>query len=271
MSRPIWFVEIIKSLFPGRFALARSTHIKPIGKIINQWLFKGDDLSYLPTNLKLPVGKAPSIQTDYVLPSQVVDHFIEQASDLWVMDECICRSASNCEAYPIDIGCLFMGEATRGINPRLGRAVSKQEARAHVERARQAGLVHLIGRNKLDTVWLGVGPGNKLLTVCNCCPCCCLWRMHPDLTPGIRATLHRIPGVRVTVSEQCSGCELCMDDVCFVSAIEMVAGKAKIGEACLGCGRCVAICPEEAIHFTVEDQEFIQTTIDRLSPLVDLR
>jgi hypothetical protein len=90
------------------------------------------------------------------------------------MNTCLCRDAKQCKDYPIDLGCLFLGEAALGINPRLGRGVTKREALEHIRRCREAGLVHLIGRNKLDTVWLGVGPGDKLLTICHCCPCCCL-------------------------------------------------------------------------------------------------
>ncbi|MGD8634234.1 MAG: 4Fe-4S binding protein [Anaerolineales bacterium] len=270
MARPIWFVELIKQAFPGRFTLARATRIEPVGRLIKHLFFEGDELSYLPTNLSIPVGESPSNSGDFVVPEQVIDYFIQKAGFLWVMDECICRSASECKTYPIDLGCLFMGEATLDINPRLGRPVTKDEARTHIERASQEGLVHLIGRNKIDTVWLGVGPGHKLLTVCSCCPCCCLWRMHPHLNPGIQATLHRMPGLWVTVSGACSGCELCLDEVCFVSAIEMDSGRALIGEACLGCGRCVSICPEDAITFQIEDSNFIQSTIDRISPLVDV-
>jgi hypothetical protein len=39
----------------------------------------------------------------------------------------------------------------------------------------------MIGRNKIDTLWMGVGPGYKLMTVCNCCPCCCLFKTLPNL------------------------------------------------------------------------------------------
>jgi hypothetical protein len=56
------------------------------------------------------------------------------------------------------LGCLFMGKAVLGINPALGRLVSKEEAHEHIRRCNEKGLFHLIGRNKLDTVWLGIGP-----------------------------------------------------------------------------------------------------------------
>ena len=120
-----------------------------------------------------------------MLPSQIVHSFIEQANIHWVMNFCICREANDCENYPHEIGCLFLGEAAKKIDQRLGCLVTKEEAHQHIINASKAGLVHLIGRNKLDTIWLDVSPGEKLLTICNCCECCCLWKMLPNLNPLI--------------------------------------------------------------------------------------
>jgi ferredoxin len=174
-----------------------------------------------------------------------------------------------CTEYPIDIGCLFLGEAATKIDPSLGHLVTKEEALEHVRKAREAGLVHLIGRNKLDVVWLQVGPGTKLLTICNCCPCCCLWRMLPDLSPHISGKITKMPGVTVSVTDACVGCGICTE-VCFVDAISVVENKAVIGDACRGCGRCVDACPHGAIELTVDDGA-IEKTVEEIGSLVDLR
>ena len=210
---------------------------------------------------------------DVVLPSQVVDHFIDQASDLWIMNACLCRQSEGCEDYPIDIGCLFMGRAVREINPALGRLVTRQEAKAHVRRAREAGLVHLIGRNKLDSMWLGAGPGDQLLTVCNCCPCCCLFGVLPHLDELWSDKITRMPGVQVQVTDRCVGCGACTRDVCFVDAIQMVESedqtvRAQIGEVCVGCGRCVDVCPQHAIELLCA--EGVEQAIARISPSIDV-
>jgi ferredoxin len=271
MSRPVWFVRMVQAAFPSRFSIAAATRRWPrFGKFIDRFLFDGDDVIYLPKDNLIPVNQSIAAPAETVLPSEVAAHFVEQANHLFIMDRCFCREADQCEDYPIDIGCLFMGEAVHKINPKLGHLATREEAHAHLARAREAGLVHMIGRNRIDYVWMGVGPYGKLLTICNCCPCCCLWRVLPDLPDEIRTNVSAMPGVSVTVTDRCVGCGACADDVCFVNAIQMVDGRAVISEACLGCGRCVEVCPTGAITLTVSRDTFVLETIERLSPLVDI-
>ena len=274
MGRPVWFVNLIKKAFPSRFLVARLTNVPPIGRLVDYGLFDGDDVICLPKDdvvrTVIPVDEPIENPGDVVLPSQVVEHFIEQANYHWVMDFCICRASNHCEDYPIDLGCLFLGEAVLQINPRMGRRVTKEEALEHVRRCREAGLVHAIGRNKLDSVWLGARPTGKLMTICNCCPCCCLWRVIPQIAPMIGDKITRMPGVTVTVTDRCVACGACTQDVCFVDAIHLDGDRAVIDDACRGCGRCVEVCPEQAIELSVEDGRFIEESIARLSPLVDV-
>jgi ferredoxin len=270
MARPTWFVSLIKRAFPGRFLLARMTRLPVIGALIDRAIFWGDDIVYLPKNTLIQIDQPVESGSDVALPSQIVEHFIERANVHWVMDRCICRDASRCEDYPIDLGCLFLGEAALGINPRLGRQVTKAEALEHVRRCRDAGLVHMVGRNKLDAVWLGVGPGDKLLTVCNCCPCCCLWRVLPHLDPSIGRKVGRMPGVTFTVTERCVGCGTCTRGVCFAGALRLEGGRAVISDACRGCGRCAEVCPQQAIEFSYDGASSVQEVIGRITPLVDV-
>lgn len=155
------------------------------------------------------------------------------------------------------------------INPALGRPVGRDEARAHVRRCREAGLVHVIGRNKLDSVWLWVSPKEKLLTICNCCPCCCLWRATPYLDPKISAKLTRMPGVEVRVTEECDGCGTCLE-ACFVRAIRMENDRAVITEMCKGCGRCAEVCPNGAIELKIDVAKSVESAVERIAPLVDI-
>ena len=270
MATPLWIVHLVKKAFPKRFALAKLTGYPVLGRLIDRMLFDGDDIIYLPADGLLKIDSDIEDHGSMVLPSMIVEHFIEKAGTHWIMDSCLCRSASGCTDYPVDLGCLFLGEASLGINPKLGRRVTKDEAFDHERRCREAGLVQMIGRNKLDSVWLNVGPGNRLLTICNCCPCCCLWRFIPQLNERIASKVTRMPGVSVVVGDVCIDCGTCTDGVCFAGAITRSKGRASIGDACRGCGRCVEVCPQGSISLTVRGDRFVVDSIDRLESLVDV-
>ncbi|MGY5858944.1 MAG: 4Fe-4S binding protein [Candidatus Thorarchaeota archaeon] len=275
MARPMWFVKLLKKTFPNRSLIAKATKVPGIGRLVDKIFFEGDDVIYLPKDSvaqkTIQIGRKLDRPEETTLPSEIVHHFIEKANKHWIMNDCICRDAAKCEDYPINYGCLFMGEAVEGINPKLGRIVTKEEAHEYVRKCREAGLVHLIGRNKLDSQWLGVSPGDKLLTVCNCCPCCCLWKMLPDLNPEIGRKITKMSGVEVKVTDACVGCGTCTEeDVCFVNAISMVDGKAVISAECRGCGRCVEVCPNDAIELTIDNPDFMSDSIDRVSSVVDV-
>jgi hypothetical protein len=137
--------------FPFRLLPAWATKLPVVGGIIDHWFFENDDAIFLPPNQVVNLNRPVDMPDEMVLPSQVVEHFVEKSQYHWIMDVCPCRDAAGCSDYPVELGCLFLGEPTLGINPQLGRRVTKEEALAHVKRCREAGLVHMIGRNKLDT------------------------------------------------------------------------------------------------------------------------
>lgn len=270
------YVKLIKKGFRYRFSLAKLTRWPLLGRMMDKALFDGDEMYVLPkeTSLKvrdIPIDLPVPPREDVVLPSEVIRHFIERSKHHFIMNECICRTSAQCHDYPHDLGCLFLGRAVLKIDPRLGRLVSKKEALAHLERCERAGLVHLIGRNKLDSIWTSGRPKEELMTICNCCPCCCLWKMLPELHPSISGRMRRLPGVSLSVDEErCVGCGKCLD-VCYVGAISLREGKASIDqELCKGCARCAHSCPERAIVLHLEDLDYLAHTLERLSPLVDV-
>jgi len=114
-----------------------------------------------------------------------------------------------------------------------------------------------------------VSPGKKLMTICNCCPCCCLWKMLPDLRRDISGKVKKLPGVEIKVNESCVGCGKCTE-VCFVDAIRVEEGRAVIKEDCRGCGRCVEVCPEEAIEIRIVELKYYQKSIEDLEDAVDI-
>lgn len=278
MALPHWFISIIKKLFPQRFFLAKLTKVPLLGKMIEKAFFEEDEIIFLPKDQTIEIQQASKTIAinqpidqfeEFVVPSKIIEYFIEQANYHFIMDFCICRSANRCENYPIDLGCLFLGETVLKIDPTLGKLVSKEEALEHIKKCQEAGLVHLIGRNKLDTMWLDARPKEKLLTICNCCECCCLWKMIPYLSKPIQKNVRRIPGIQITVTENCVGCGKCTQGVCFVDAIQLKDGKAVISNDCRGCGRCVEICPHEAIKLSLT-KEALKESKRLISRVVDV-
>jgi len=264
------YVRLIEKFFPKRFKLAKLTHYPIFREIIKKMLFENNDVTYLTKDniVEITLNKKIEPVESIVVPSKVVEHFIEKSSYRFIMDFCLCREAMQCKNYPIELGCIFMGDAAKKIPKELGRSATKKEALAHLEKCRKAGLVHLIGRDKLDETWLGVGSKIPLITVCNCCNCCCLWKMLPHLDSSLSSTVRRMPGVKIIVNENCTGCGACTKDICFIENIKIKEGVAEIGENCLACGRCAEICPNNAIELKIEDNDFIKKTIERVSKAV---
>ncbi|MCP4756244.1 MAG: 4Fe-4S ferredoxin [Proteobacteria bacterium] len=264
MSRPLWQVDLIRKSFPTPFT-ARLTRIPLIGRLTDRLLFKDDDIVYIP------IDESIEPEENVALPSDVVRHFVKLAGHRWIMDECICRAARECRDHPIDLGCIFLGEAVLGINPGLGRLASVEETLEHVDRCEEAGLVHLIGRNKLDSVWLNVKPGNKLLTICNCCSCCCLWKtLLPNAHRSITDSIRKAPGLEIVVSDECIGCGTCSEN-CFSRSIEVRDERAVVSDTCIGCGRCVSLCQQNALRMNIASPEsFNDDLIRRISSLVEV-
>ena len=248
--------------------LAKLAKLPFVDKFIKK-ATKYDEMIYLTKDRVIPVNQKVDELENLILPSKIAEYFVDKTENHWIMNFCICRDSLHCKDYPSELGCLFMGEPALGINPKLGRRVTKKEALEHLKKCREMGLIQVIGRNELDAKWLGVGPGRKLFTICNCCPCCCITR-YASKVRFVSDTLKKMPGIEVKVTDKCIGCGTCTKGVCFINAIQIVNKRAKISESCRGCGRCVEICPQKAIELTMNDEEFLEKSIKRLDSIVDL-
>jgi len=101
--------------------------------------------------------------------------------------------------------------------------------------------------------------------ICNCCGCCCeamiAARKFSILNPV--HTTNFIPGIS---DEQCSGCGKCVT-VCPVEAMVLVSANdphkpnrkiAKLDEErCLGCGLCVKVCDKKYISLKQRDKRVL--------------
>ncbi len=239
MGRPAWQIRIITAFWPLRNVLARMVGWPLVGK----WMaraFRGDRAGYIPVGIEV---KRPE---STVVPGEVLRRSISASSFRFILHRCMCRSLEGCRNFPRDIGCLFLGEGAREIDPALGREVTAAEALAHHEKAMGLGLVAMAGRVRWDAIWLGVKRADELLTVCFCCDCCCYFKVYRFLPGDSAAGLRRMEGVEVRVDPACDGCALCVER-CFIQAMRLENGRAVPGENCRGCGRCAIVCPKKAV------------------------
>ena len=114
----------------------------------------------------------------------------------------------------------------------------------------------LLGQaHESNLVQFGVNVRRQVNFICNCCGCCCealiaarrFGFLHPVHTTNF------LPAIR---EADCTGCGKCVR-ICPVEAIGLVSAndprrpnrqKAKLdGEICLGCGLCVRACTTNAI------------------------
>ncbi len=245
-------------------------------------------LTFIPVyeNLELPAGAAA--------PTSVIEHFIREASHHLILSRCPCRSGGNCSDFGADFGCTFLGPAVLNVDPEVGRLVSMEEALKHLHQATEAGLVSCVGKFKGDAIMLGVQKDHhNLMTICHCCPCCCISTSLPYASRETRDTLVKMEGLEIGVDEEkCNGCGECAK-VCVFKQMTLEdrevadggpaaasqadeGGKrrakklAVIGEECKGCGRCAMVCKQDAIRITIEDPAYIDACIERISSRVNL-
>ncbi|PKN62056.1 MAG: hypothetical protein CVU57_26140 [Deltaproteobacteria bacterium HGW-Deltaproteobacteria-15] len=154
---------------------------------------------------------------------------------------CFCRHAAqlrgeDIHGMPLDV-CMWFGEKAEYAVERLGsRKVSKKEALEVLNRAEEAGLLHM-SRNTTEEIDF----------LCNCD------RWHCDVVTQILK--HPKPGLVFNSgfrpnldSERCTGCGVCIDR-CPPGALKMGEGNvpALDQDRCFGCAVCASGCAEEAI------------------------
>lgn len=219
------------------------------------------NLTYIPINqdVELPPGT--------VAPISIIEQFIESASHHVILNRCPCRSELGCKDYEPTFGCTFLGEGARQIDPAVGRHVSRAEALEHLHHACEMGLVSLVGKFKGDAIALGVRDHSHLMTICHCCPCCCVSTSLHLASREARDILVKLEGLNVEVSADCKGCGKCVE-ACTFKQMTVVDGRAVVGEECKGCGRCAVVCKEKAVKITVDDPEYMEEAIARISGTV---
>ena len=270
--RKISFAEIstfiVNRIFNWRFWIAGLTKKSKVAKkVIDKLLFENDEIVVVPNTIN--VNKKIESAGSEFLPTDVIKEVIKRTPDIVIMNTCLCRTSNDCKDYPHDIGCIFLGPTSKKIPRAICHEATVEEALAQVDQADAAGLSHIIGRNKIDTVWMNVRPGKGLLTICHYCPCCCLWKVYPNLDNEISDKLEKLDGIEVRLhKDNCKKCRKCLE-ACMFDAISMKDGKIHIdADNCKGCGLCVNACKFNAITIDYTDKT-INNVINRIDNLFE--
>lgn len=189
------------------------------------------------------------------VPMDMLKETLKKVEFIAGMDTCLCRQSNGCSDYPIDLGCLFLGEPGRSITKHnLGREITYEEACARIDKAASLGLM-------AQAVWiefeqpLWAVPNSQMdnfLEVCFCCPCCCVaMQLSSNLTEKERVRFHPSGWTAVPDRTSCVGCGRCVTvgRACPVEAISLDENKKVVinQETCLGCGLCVEKCKLDVI------------------------
>ncbi len=183
------------------------------------------------------------------LPIEYIRKAVKESSYRAIMHKCICRDGNHCSEYPIDLGCIFLGEGARVTEERgVARSVTIEEALLHVDRAAEYGLIgQCVWIEAEQYVW-GVTDEDlyKFLEVCFCCPCCCAAiQFYTTVGRQIQSRFQSV-GWKASIDDHCDDCELCLQE-CKLKAISKIDSDYYVSDFCLGCGTCVSKCPKNAI------------------------
>lgn len=190
-----------------------------------------------------------------VLPIDLVKESLKHMKYISGMDTCLCREANDCEDYPVDVACLFMGEPAKTVVKNgLARELTYEEACERVDKAAELGLVAQAVWIEVEQMLWGVRNDHmdQFLEICFCCPCCCIaMRLARNATSKERHRFQPAGWTAVADRTSCTGCGLCVEGEhgCPVEAISIgTDGKVVIDqEICVGCGICKTRCTENVI------------------------
>lgn len=270
--RPGWWLDVLRLYWPLNLLSVKMMRRPVIGRLLSFVLLplitqKNFNVSYLPVNAKIdpPVSSA--------LNQKILGELIRRSAHRIIIKRCSCRDSKQCRNYSAEDSCLLLGEDTQGVDSRIARHVSVNEALEHANAKIASGLIPMIGRVRMDDFYYGIPNRGRMLTVCFCCPCCCSVLGAVRYLPAeAKASIVRLQSVSVSVDpDKCLQCLLCID-ACLPGAVSFTEGRIRHDdEQCIGCGRCSAVCSSHATSLQIENiDETVNEILGRLTKRVNI-
>jgi len=193
----------------------------------------------------------------HVLDYERASEVIKTASHM-AIGTCYCRH----KMVHMDRACDAPMEICMTFNTTAASLIKHGHA-LRVDKGQGLELLHQAYENNL--VQFGENVREQVNFICNCCGCCCeamiAARRFAILNPV--HTTNFIPEIE---NESCNGCGKCVN-VCPVEAMSLISAndphrpKMKLArleeDLCLGCGLCARSCPKDCIHLKARPQRVI--------------
>jgi len=261
-----WVFPLTRRILQG----TQTTRVRKLTSRISVPLLSGKNfhITYLPVNEWIEGADGT------IVPEVVLEEIVRSSSHRVIIRRCTCRDGNQCSNHPIGLSCLLLGEGTREIDPAVGRHVGVEEALRHIRRCIDSGLIPFVGRFRADNLLWGVKDRGRLLTVCFCCPCCCIIMNAMRYMPRTsQERVVRLKGLTIRIDAgQCNLCGECVRS-CFMGALLESDGQLiRDDSICKGCGLCITACPSGAVSAAVADLPAAVADLKgRIEALLDYR
>jgi len=226
---------------------------KVLSELFYQYLNVEDDFVTELFTMPTPLGRA-FIQEEtiedrnlYVLDYERASEVIKTASHIGV-GTCYCRHKKE----HIGEACDAPMEICMTFNNTAASLIKHGYAK-QISEGECLDLLALAKKHNL--VQFGENVQNRVAFICNCCACCCE-ALVAARRVGVAHGISSSNFISHVIENKCVGCGKCVE-VCPVEALSLVSKNSTkqkeksvkiIEENCLGCGVCIGVCKSDALE-----------------------